>query len=97
MELKHTKLVKRKRNGDFKKFDVTKFSDEKEKKKKKELNECDKIREVGPHKKVGKAKKKNSKKMRKKDCGNVGLACASLIITYGINITPLFAFFPKPI
>lgn len=35
MELKHTKLVKRKRNGDFKKFDVTKFSDEKKKKKKK--------------------------------------------------------------
>jgi len=32
MELKHTKLVKRKRNGDYKKFDVTKFSDEKKKK-----------------------------------------------------------------
>lgn len=38
----------------------------KRKKKKKELNECDKIREVGPHKKVGKAKKKNSKKKRKR-------------------------------
>lgn len=65
------------------------------KRKKRELNECDKIREVGPHKKVGKAKKKNSKKMRKKGLWKrwFGMCFSDHHIWYQHHTS--FCFFPQ--